>query len=417
MNICILSDRFPPHGKGGASRVAADVAAGYRDRGHDVTIISTVRDESDSGIVDRNCLTVHRVVAPKKPRYRAYYSIYNPTTVPDVRAVLGSIRPDAVHAHNVHEFLSYHTLKLAADKSIPVVLTYHDAMSVEYGKVTDVPEDVVVGEGTLDSLEYQVSPWDQLKRNRCRYFPLRNVLNRQYLKRYVDVGVSVSRELATFLTRNGVPCSRVVHNGIDPSPYQNADGEAFRGRFELGDAPTVLFGGRLSYYKGARHLARAFSSVVEEVPEARLVVTGSADGTAERMTRILGNESDSMVTTDWLSEEGIKRAFAAADVVAAPSIYLEPFGLTAAEGMACGTPVVASCFGGTKEIVAHQETGIVLNPFDVDALARALTDLLTDPERRAAYGEAAKQRVEEQFTQDRMVSDYERILTRLRSDS
>lgn len=412
MNICILTDRFPPHGKGGASNIAADIAAGYRQNGHNIFVITTISDEKEFEGDNWSSIAFNRVTTHENSRFRAYYSIYNPATVSEVASHLEDIRPDAVHAHNVHEFLSYHTLKLASNRSIPVVLTYHDAMSVAYGKVTDVPEDVSVSEGGMSTLEYHMSPLTQLKRYQCRYFPLRNILNRAYLRRYVDVGVGVSHELAEFLRSNDIPCSEVIHNGINAERFKNADGDAFRDRYGLADDSVVLFGGRVSYQKGAIHLARAFESVVTEVPNATLVVTG-ADGMDERMTDELGTASNRLITTGWLDEETMPQAFAAANVVTTPSLYLDPFPTVNLEAMASGTPVVTTCFGGGKELVEHRQSGIIVNPFDVDELAAALTSLLNDPDRRTNYGESARQRINEQFNRDRMVSDYERLLTNL----
>ena len=76
----------------------------------------------------------------------------------------------------------------------------------------------------------------------------------------------------------------------------------------------------------------------------------------------------------------------------------ETFGLSALEGMASGMAVVASDCGGLSELIEHDVNGLLLPPDDVDALARAIGDLLADPQRRARLGRAAMSRVRERWT-------------------
>jgi starch synthase len=101
-------------------------------------------------------------------------------------------------------------------------------------------------------------------------------------------------------------------------------------------------------------------------------------------------------------------------VFACPSVY-EPFGITNLEAMACGVPVVATRIGGIPEVVVHGRTGLLVDvpvpdgdgssggltdgdPEVAARLAAAINELVADPARRAAMGEAGRRRAVEQFS-------------------
>ena len=64
----------------------------------------------------------------------------------------------------------------------------------------------------------------------------------------------------------------------------------------------------------------------------------------------------------WLTGDDLRQAFGAADVIATPSVYPDPFNLMNIEAMAHARPVVATCYGGAPEIVVHGETGFIADP-------------------------------------------------------
>jgi glycosyltransferase involved in cell wall biosynthesis len=96
---------------------------------------------------------------------------------------------------------------------------------------------------------------------------------------------------------------------------------------------------------------------------------------------------------------------AAIDVLAHTSISPEPFGLVMLEAMAAGRPVVTPAEGGGPEIVVHGHTGLLYEPRNPAALAAAIIQLLSDPARAAAMGEAGRRRVTEAFSPDRFAAE------------
>jgi len=81
------------------------------------------------------------------------------------------------------------------------------------------------------------------------------------------------------------------------------------------------------------------------------------------------------------------------------------------EAMAAGLPVVASNVGGIPELVTEAVTGHLVPPADPNALASAILDLLDHPDRAIAFGEAARARIEQQYSFDRMVAQFESLYT------
>jgi glycosyltransferase involved in cell wall biosynthesis len=82
--------------------------------------------------------------------------------------------------------------------------------------------------------------------------------------------------------------------------------------------------------------------------------------------------------------------FAAAAVAVVPSRWQEPLGLVAIEAMAARTPVVATRVGALPEVIIHEHTGLVVEPGDAGALAKALDTVIGDPALQRAYGAAGR---------------------------
>jgi glycosyltransferase involved in cell wall biosynthesis len=160
---------------------------------------------------------------------------------------------------------------------------------------------------------------------------------------------------------------------------------------------------------------KALPLIVREVPEAKLLVLGAIDGYARSLQDLAGalGVGEHVVFAGWLSGEDLAAAYRASDVVAVPSIYLDPFPTIILEGMAARKPVVASCFGGGKEAVVDGETGYVVNPLNIEALARRIAELLRDTSKAQRMGEAGYRRLLDYFTIRRCAQEYLNLFARL----
>jgi glycosyltransferase involved in cell wall biosynthesis len=225
--------------------------------------------------------------------------------------------------------------------------------------------------------------------------------------RLVDRVIAVSEAARTFLVRGkGYPERKitVVPNGRDLSVYRPGVARD-SARKELGlDRAVPLVGvvGRLEAQKGHGYLLQAWPEVVEEFPDARLLLVGegSLRGELEARARTLG-VAESIIFAGFRAD--IPRMLDAVDVVALPSLY-EGMPLTAIEGSAMARPVVATAVDGTPEVVRDGRTGRLVPPADPGALSRALRDLLRDPETARRMGEAGRDWVLTRFDLERQVA-------------
>src|SRR6478736_1513103 len=233
----------------------------------------------------------------------------------------------------------------------------------------------------------------------------------------------------------------VVHNGIDLDgwrrPASAADvAVADRVVRDLGidpERPAVVFVGRITRQKGLPYLLRAARSLP---PEVQLVLCAGAPDTPEIAAEVSGAVRELQAERTgvvWI-EQMLPRAelvavLAACTVFVCPSVY-EPLGIVNLEAMAVGLPVVGTATGGIPEVVDDGVTGLLVpidqaddgtgTPLDPDRfvadLAAALTQVVSDPERAAAMGRAARQRVEDHFAWDaigeRTLEVYRAVLER-----
>jgi glycosyltransferase involved in cell wall biosynthesis len=240
-----------------------------------------------------------------------------------------------------------------------------------------------------------VRPWRHLP----RYFSARRYLHAARGLRRLLVGSTHMREE---LLHNGFPEAQVVRV---PLPGLRAEPTPLHPTPAVPERPVVLFVGRLVEQKGPELLLAALAQVGMPC-EARFVGEGPLRPLLEEKARSLGGGVQ-VTFTGWLEGEALVRAYAEASVVVVPSVWNEPFGLVGLEAMACGKPVVAFARGGIPDWLAHEETGLLVPPKDIPALAAALRRLLGDGALARRLGEAGRLRAREGFS---MVQHVQRLV-------
>jgi glycosyltransferase involved in cell wall biosynthesis len=205
--------------------------------------------------------------------------------------------------------------------------------------------------------------------------------------RHARLVIAPSSALADEARRLGAEDVRTIPSGVDLPQVAGEEAEP----------PHVLYAGRLSAEKGVRELVAATGGMP-------LVVAGDGPLRAE-VPGALG----------FVPHDELVRLYERAAVVACPS-HREGFGIVCAEAMAHGRPVVAGDVGGLRDLVVHEETGLLVPPRDTGALRAALERLLADPDLRRRMGAAGRARIAERFTwqnfADETLRAYEDALAR-----
>lgn len=242
-------------------------------------------------------------------------------------------------------------------------------------------------------------------------------LRMRIFKRLVDRFICVSSEIAEQLRAVGVPESKLIRitNGVNSAMYLPAEaGDQLAARAALGLArgPMVLFSGRLAPEKGLRTLSTAWRTVQATHPDAQLVIVGEGpereflESSATPGMRLVGKQTN---VRDYLR---------AADVFVLPS-QLEGLSNALLEAMSTALACVATPVGGTTELIANEQTGLLAAYGQSDVLATALSRALDDEQLRARLGSAARAFVVEHYsletTAQALASLYHSLTPRMRA--
>jgi glycosyltransferase involved in cell wall biosynthesis len=242
-----------------------------------------------------------------------------------------------------------------------------------------------------------------------------------------DVILSQNKEDIELSIREKI-CSpeKIKHlgNGIDLSvfdPERITPDFAAQKRNELGLAEGVKvvgFVGRLAAVrKGFLDFLKAGQIVAQHIPEVRFLIVGRPDtGKHDAVEPSVAEEygiQDKCIFLGWKPNDELPGLYAVMDVIVLPSLY-EGFPRTIMEASAMKVPAVVTDVKGNREAVIHNRNGLLVPLGDVDALAGAIMDVLTDQDKALQMGEEGRRIAKEQFDEQlvfRMVKEeYARLL-------
>lgn len=350
----MLSWEYPPVVVGGLGRHVHALAVTLTAAGHDVTVVSRY---VDGAALDEVVDGVRIVRVPEDPprfdfaesTLLAWTMALNHALTRAALRVASQVRPEVVHAHDW--LVAHAATTLKHHLGVPLVATIH---ATEAGRHQGwLP-------GELNRSIHRVEWW-------LTYEARRVITCSEYMR------WEVTRLFE-------LPAEKVdaVANGVDLPQWTPRKADIARARAEYGEGPLLVFCGRLVYEKGVHDLLAALPRLRRRHPGLRLVIAGDgphrSELQAQARRRRLGR---SVVWAGFRTRDELAALVAAADCVVVPSIY-EPFGMVALEGMAAGTPVIASDTGGLREIVVDGVTGVRFTPGNVSGLANAVSGVLTD---------------------------------------
>lgn len=236
----------------------------------------------------------------------------------------------------------------------------------------------------------------------------------------IDLSIVGSEHLRRWMIDRGGDGSRisVCHLGIDTDLWHPDEATKNRVRDEFGvqgDAPVILFAGRLVEEKQPRVIAETILELHRSGAEFRAIIAGDGPERSWIENFMADNALDARVDVlGRVTDKRMVELFQGADILFLPS-EREGIALALMEAMACGMSVVAADVGGQAELVTPG-TGVLLGRDTAEreaiAYAKAISELMNDPVRRADMGERARERVVSDFSLDALASRFSSLLER-----
>ncbi len=394
---------------GGAARAASRLLQGVRNRGLDVRLLVQQKTGHAADVIChagrlRSLARRAKMAAGALPvrRYpKAPENNFSPAMLPDRLATeVAAIDPDIVHLHWMNAgFLRVETLGRLKK---PLLWTLHDSWAFTGG--CHVP---------FECTRYRQScgacPVLGSKREGDLSRRTWNRKTRAWRNLEVTL-VAPSRWLADCARSSSLFCNarvEVIPNGLDTGLFRPRGRAAARQLLGLPhDRKIILFGGiraAADPNKGLHLLLPALRSLGQGASDLMALGFSSFDTGAipdpGMPLHALGRIQD---------DERLAAVYSAADVFVVPSLQ-EAFCQTAAEALACGTPVVAFGASGLLDVVEHRRCGYLAKPYDSEDLARGIAWVLADEQRRQALSAQARRKVEDEFSLDKVARSYARL--------
>lgn len=241
--------------------------------------------------------------------------------------------------------------------------------------------------------------------------PLVLLAYRLLLNPFNSVAVFENPDDLTYFEKLGiVKYSRLIRGaGVNTLQFGSSN--------EPNEVPVVLLAARMLWDKGVGEFVEAAKILQQQSISARFVLVGAPD--KENPESINQSQllewQDSGIIEWWGQHEDMPQVFAQAHIVCLPS-YREGLPKVLIEAAACGRPIVTTDVPGCREIVRHNENGLLVPAKDPQALAVALNYLLNDAELRESMGKRGRAMVEAEFSTEQVVEQtlqlYKELLER-----
>jgi glycosyltransferase involved in cell wall biosynthesis len=382
VKIVLASEVYPPRA-GGAGWSTRALALALRGAGHELEVVTT-----SPGPEDLDGFRVRRLRAPGRKRFaqpRAF-----------ARALSGVERA-VVHAQHSLSALGC----LAGEHAERVVVTVRDHWPVCFWSTRLSRGALCPGCGVLPMtrcVDGRVSAKAPVSWGAIPYMQLDLREKRHALAR-AGATLAVSEAIAAELRAAGVPRLSVIPNIVDAREAEQLAAEP--PSFPLPER-FLLFIGKLEENKGARLLVPAVAAAQTGLP---LVVLGEGTLAHELKFEAAANDVE-LLLRGWASREDVLRALSRATALVFPSLWPEPLSRVLLEALALGTPVAAMDTGGTREILEHEKSGLIVE--QASGLGEAVRRLVEDAGLRERLRQGARARASA-FAPETLVPRYEAV--------
>ena len=229
-----------------------------------------------------------------------------------------------------------------------------------------------------------------------------------FFLRKFDSIIAVSDAVAEALRRAGIAPAQIetIDNGVDLSSFDAAS-PGLADEIEKGHRLLVGTVGRLAPKKGMDYFLRAAAEALKEIPALLFALVGDGPeiGELKQLAKSLGIEESVSFTGQRADMPSVYASF---DVFVLASLN-EGMSMVALEALASARPAIVTEVGALPKLVRHEETGLLVQPADVEGLAQAILSLVRNPELRARLGRNGKAWVQQRFSAQVMAQNYSRV--------
>lgn len=390
--VLLLSMEWTPAVSGGVGTYVYELGHGLRQHGYDVTVLAYTAGQAK--VIEEERLTVHLVPPSQRSLSQSAkvslvegIQAFNADLIDHGKSVVDAFRPEIVHFHQWHTRRA--AVALAKYANTPVIGTAHHLSEPAerwWGQEPDpeiVEEERALFQGDMPVIVVSHS----MKHLVCETFPISS------------------------------DHVHVIHCALDSAPFRGCahDSEALarlRSTVAQPDDVVILYTGRIHPQKGIEAIYEAGAKVIERSsrPVRYLLAGGTDSRTSTRMIETLqarfSKHVDRFILLGKLPRTQLPLLHRISDFAIVPSVY-EPFGFTALETMASGTPVIVSDDGGLAEIVEHERSGLKVpvesiangrRSIEIEAFAQAQLRFIENDALRLACGEQAAERANAAFS-------------------
>ncbi len=391
MKVCLITYEFPPQ-IGGEAVYASGLASALDDLGAEVTVITT--SEKSIAISYEENLKIIRL-----PKARVLPKMYSFSLY--ANKILESNMTGKIDI--IHNTSDYNEIITPRRKKIPVIATIHHPYAQER-------RIYKANSNNIDYLKYALH-------RKINYLEF----NSKILCKRADRLIAVSNYTArSVIEEYGIQPNKisVIPNAVDINTFNpDIDGTEFRKKLNIESEKVILFVGRLDFQKGIEYLISAFSKIIIDFPELKLIVVG--DGPLKNHVRAViskYNLSESIFLLGRVDTKDLPKIYAACDLFVVPSL-MEGFGIVYLEAMACGKACIGTNIGGVEDVIADGRTGLLVPPADPTSIYLAIKSLLSDEDTLMRFGKEGRKRVLENFTWEKVAAQTLDVYKKALSDA
>jgi len=362
---------------GGSVTVAYELSKELAKRNHEITIITT-NFEFDPHYADT--IRTEGVTVILFPNIANIgHFIYSPSLQKWLENNLKKF--DIIHLHNYRSYQNAMVRKFAVKHGIPYVMQAHGSVPPFFEK------------------EHLKKCFDKMWGNKILHDAAICIASTQMESdQYEKMGVLKNKIV-------------IVPNGIDISRYADLPSHGqFKSKYQIPENVRIILSlGRIHKIKGIDVLVEAFSQILGDMHNVKLVIAGPDGGSVaeiQQQIRELHIE-DYVLFTGPLYEKDKLEAYIDADVFVLPSRY-DSFGNTLMEAWMCALPVIVTDNCCISSFIKNSDAGIVVD-FDPGQIKEKIYDLLNNEEKRKKMGMNGKKLVEENFEITRIIQKFEGI--------